>query len=57
MSFGDITANGLDAFISANRFADELCIFIHIPKTAGSSLSTELDRMRPPYHNLSLIHI
>ncbi len=52
MSFGDITANGLDAFISANRFADELCIFIHIPKTAGSSLSTELDRMRPPYHNI-----
>lgn len=52
MAFGDITNGSLAEFISANRFADELCVFIHIPKTAGSSLSAELDRMRPPYHNI-----
>lgn len=52
MAFGDIVSGRLEEFVSANRFADELCVFIHIPKTAGSSLSAELDRMRPPYHNI-----
>ena len=52
MAFGDITSGSLADFISANRFADELCVFIHIPKTAGSSLSAELNRMRPPYLNI-----
>lgn len=52
MAFGDISNGNLAEFIDANRFTDELCVFIHIPKTAGSSLSTELDRMRPPYHNI-----
>ncbi|OWK27924.1 sulfotransferase family 2 domain-containing protein [Sphingomonas dokdonensis] len=52
MAFGDIAQGNLERFLDANRFADELCIFIHIPKTAGSSLSAELNRMRPPYHNI-----
>lgn len=52
MGFGDLAAGDLDDFITANRFADELCVFIHIPKTAGSSLSAELNRMRPPYLNI-----
>lgn len=51
MAFGDITG-GLAAFLAADRFADELCVFIHIPKTAGSSLSSELARMRRPYRNI-----
>lgn len=52
MAFGDIVKKGLRAFLSEDRFTDELCVFIHIPKTAGSSLSSELDRLRPPYRNI-----
>jgi hypothetical protein len=51
VAFGNI-ANGLEAFIASERFADEFCVFIHIPKTAGSSLSAELARMRRPYLNI-----
>lgn len=52
MAFGDLGKGELEAFLAADRFVDELCVFIHIPKTAGSSLSAELARMRPPYHNI-----
>ena len=52
MAFGDIATAGLRTFLDTDRFADELCVFIHIPKTAGSSLSTELERLRPPYINI-----
>lgn len=51
MAFGDIT-KGLRDYLATDRFADELCVFIHIPKTAGSSLSTELAQMRRPYRNI-----
>jgi hypothetical protein len=51
VAFGDITS-GLATFLANDRFADELCVFIHIPKTAGSSLSHELARMRRPYRNI-----
>lgn len=52
MAFGDIATKGLREFLRTDRFADELCVFVHIPKTAGSSLSAELERLRPPYHNI-----
>lgn len=52
MAFGDIATLPLTQFLDTNRFTDELCVFIHIPKTAGSSLSAELDRLRSPYHNI-----
>ncbi|WP_093064257.1 sulfotransferase family 2 domain-containing protein [Sphingomonas sp. OV641] len=52
VAFGDIVQGSLQDFVNIDRFDTELCVFIHIPKTAGSSLSTELDRMRPPYHNI-----
>lgn len=51
MAFGDIN-QGLASFLATDRFADELCVFIHIPKTAGSSLSSELKHMRRPYLNI-----
>ncbi len=51
MPFGDL-ANGLENFLATNAFTDELCVFIHVPKTAGSSLGTELARMRKPYVNI-----
>ncbi|WP_185209213.1 sulfotransferase family 2 domain-containing protein [Sphingomonas sp. NBWT7] len=52
VSFGDIETGGLRDFLVADRFVDQLCVFIHVPKTAGSSLSAELARMRAPYHNI-----
>lgn len=52
MAFGDLATKGLEKYLADNRFTDELAVFIHIPKTAGSSLSTELERLRPPYHNI-----
>ncbi len=51
MAFGDIT-NGLATFLAQHRFAEELCVFLHVPKTAGSSLSHELARLREPYINI-----
>ncbi|WBH16072.1 sulfotransferase family 2 domain-containing protein [Sphingomonas radiodurans] len=51
MAFGNIT-KGLAPFFANERFTEELCIFIHVPKTAGSSLSAELARMRRPYRNI-----
>ena len=52
MAFDQFTQLDLDAFIAANRDPDALWLFIHIPKTAGSSLSTELARLRRPYRNI-----
>jgi len=52
MAFGDLGRTGLQQFIDTNRFTTELCVFIHIPKTAGSSFSSELEKLRPPYTNI-----
>lgn len=52
MAFGDLGHVGLQHFIDTNRFTSELCVFVHIPKTAGSSFSTELEKLRPPYTNI-----
>ena len=52
MGFGDQGRIGLDDFIESTAFGDALSVFIHIPKTAGSSLSTELATLRPPYFNI-----
>ena len=32
---------------------EAVLVFLHIPKTAGSSLTTDLDRLLPPYLNLA----
>jgi Sulfotransferase family len=52
VAFGDLVTKGLKQFLQDDRFDDSLCVFIHIPKTAGSSLTAELDRLRPPYLNI-----
>lgn len=52
MAFGDLSSKGLKRFLNDDQFGDELCVFIHIPKTAGSSLSGEFDRLRTPYLNI-----
>ena len=52
MAFDQFTTRGLDEFIAANRDPDALWLFVHIPKTAGSSLSNELAKLRRPYRNI-----
>lgn len=52
MAFGNLAKAGLAEFLSSEKFSDELCVFLHIPKTAGTSLSNELENLRPPYINI-----
>lgn len=54
MAFDQFTTLGLGEFIAANRDPDALWLFVHIPKTAGSSLSNELARLRRPYRNIHI---
>lgn len=44
----------LATFIGESADADALWLFLHVPKTAGSSLSAELDALLPPYRNIHL---
>lgn len=54
MAFDQFTSLGLKDYIEANRADDALWLFVHIPKTAGSSLSNELARLRKPYRNIHI---
>lgn len=45
-----------DAYAEAVRRDARLWLFVHVPKTAGSSLSGELARLAPPYHNIHIDH-
>ena len=52
MTFADLEHLDLSTFISRTADPDALWLFLHIPKTAGSSLSIELAAARPPYRNI-----
>lgn len=43
---------GLEEFIVRESAPDDLWIFIHIPKTAGSSFGSEIAELRRPYRNI-----
>lgn len=53
MKFGDFANVPLADFL-ADRSADDFWFFVHIPKTAGSSLAAELSQVVAPYRNLSV---
>ena len=42
----------LSDFIERNQDPNNLWLFLHIPKTAGSSLSAEIARVMQPYRNI-----
>ena len=42
----------LSDFLDGNRDSSNLWLFLHIPKTAGSSLSAEIAKMMQPYRNI-----
>lgn len=45
-------AGRFDEYLDAVRRDSELWLFVHVPKTAGSSLGSELARIAGPYQNI-----
>ena len=54
MSFATFGTSSLDEYLAKATNPEALWFFLHIPKTAGTSMSSELDRLRPPYVNISV---
>ena len=52
MSFASLGKAGLEEFIRSEAAPGSLWIFVHIPKTAGSSFAAELGQKRQPYRNI-----
>lgn len=52
MGFSSFANLGLDEFIEKESAPDDLWIFVHVPKTAGSSFASELSDLRQPYRNI-----
>src|SRR5437588_8017732 len=52
MGFSSFAKIGLEEFIERESAPGDLWIFIHIPKTAGSSFASELSDLRRPYRNI-----
>jgi hypothetical protein len=46
-----------DDYVSAVREDARLWLFVHVPKTAGSSLGGELAALQPPYCNIHIDHL
>lgn len=57
MSMDSLRTHSLAAYIQAEADHEALCLFIHIPKTAGSSLGHELAGALKPYRNISLDYL
>ncbi|MFC7703241.1 sulfotransferase family 2 domain-containing protein [Plastorhodobacter daqingensis] len=51
MKFSQLNRDNVQQYLWANGDPSALWIFQHIPKTAGSSLTVELRKNRPPYRN------
>lgn len=47
----------IDEYMAAVRQDAQLWLFVHVPKTAGSSLGTELAALQPPYCNIHIDHL
>jgi hypothetical protein len=52
MGFSSFAKIGLEEFIERESAPDDLWIFVHIPKTAGSSFASEISELRSPYRNI-----
>jgi hypothetical protein len=52
LSFRQLNRLSLKEYIEEQKDDENLWLFLHIPKTAGSSFGTELSVMRPPYRNI-----
>ena len=54
MPFSSFSNTSFEDYLTKASSAEALWFFLHIPKTAGTSMSSELDRLRPPYVNISV---
>lgn len=54
MSFDSFSTTALDDYLAKVSNPEAIWFFVHVPKTAGTSMSSELDRLRPPYVNISV---
>jgi hypothetical protein len=54
MPFGDLETMSIAEYIDRERYYSGLWFFMHIPKTAGSSFSTELTNRVTPYRNIEV---
>lgn len=57
MSASLLRTHSLPSFIDAARDPDAFCLFLHIPKTAGSSLGQEIASHLRPYRNVRLDYL
>lgn len=57
MSLSLLLDGAFAAHADALRRDCRLWLFVHVPKTAGSSLGGELARLAPPYHNIHIDHL
>lgn len=51
-NFNDLRDGNVDQFYTRVRHNGAVWVFHHIPKTAGSSITEELDTLLPPYRNI-----
>jgi hypothetical protein len=54
LPFRHLRRLSLDQYIKAETDPEALWLFLHVPKTAGSSFSSELSALRPPYRNIHI---
>jgi hypothetical protein len=54
MSINRLAAVDLESFVAESADPAALWLFLHVPKTAGTSLSVELNELVKPYRNLHL---
>jgi hypothetical protein len=54
--FADLETMSLPDYIAQEAAKDSFWFFLHIPKTAGSSFSTELAAKLQPYYNIHVDH-
>lgn len=52
MDLNDLFAGRFDTYFSAAQAGDPLWLFVHVPKTAGSSLNGELQPILSPNHHI-----
>lgn len=54
MSFASFATADLRTYLQSVQAPDALWFFAHVPKTAGTSMSFELNGLRPPYANITV---
>jgi hypothetical protein len=57
MPMGRLRTDSLQSYIRAEADPEALCLFLHVPKTAGSSLGNEIAAGLQPYRNISLDYL